>query len=230
MTKRDPNILGGPTVGVIRKDQLRSNITLNSAQEEELKNARAGRVEWVSPAVAAYELGLSTEGLKKRRQGASGGVVPEHKKHGLTYRYKWTSIRAQSADVDHLQKVQSDLMEQVVKLREALNQEKEARKQDKQEQASLFGQLLNRLGINLDALAVLTLWATDPAGRLTGHAALADADTWAEVKEGHHSVTLTWMDAMRAPWRDEEDREPYHRAALAVLDQAYDDARTPAAG
>lgn len=224
--KRDPDILGGPKVGLIRKDRLRPNVILNDAQEEELKDAKAGRVEWVSPAVAAYMLGISTEGLKKRRQGASGGVVPEHKKHGKSFVYKWTSLLAQSAEVDHLQKVQSDLMEQVAQLREALSQERQAT----QKRDALFGQLLSRLGIDLDALAVMTLWATDHEGRLTSHAAVADGETWAQVKEGRHSATLTWMEALRAPWRHENDREPYHQAALAVLEHAREGARTPVGG
>lgn len=69
-------------------------IELTHAEELELAKAKAGRVEWVGPGVAAYILGISKEALKKRRLRGEG-VVPEHRaarsnKHGV--RYRWSSV------------------------------------------------------------------------------------------------------------------------------------------
>lgn len=69
-------------------------IELTPAEELELAKAKAGRVEWVGPGVAAYMLGISKEALKKRRLRGEG-VVPEHRaarsnKHGV--RYRWSSV------------------------------------------------------------------------------------------------------------------------------------------
>ncbi|WP_099475840.1 hypothetical protein [Stenotrophomonas muris] len=69
-------------------------IELTQAEELELAKAKAGRVEWVGPGVAAYILGISKEALKKRRLRGEG-VVPEHRaaksnKHGV--RYRWSSV------------------------------------------------------------------------------------------------------------------------------------------
>uniref|UniRef100_UPI00404518BB hypothetical protein n=1 Tax=Stenotrophomonas sp. 3(2025) TaxID=3456023 RepID=UPI00404518BB len=58
-------------------------IELTHAEELELAKAKAGRVEWVGPGVAAYILGISKEALKKRRLRGEGVVIwlPENGRH-----------------------------------------------------------------------------------------------------------------------------------------------------
>ncbi|HHA2422557.1 TPA: hypothetical protein ACOD9U_000334 [Stenotrophomonas maltophilia] len=93
-------------------------IELTPAEELELAKAKAGRVEWVGPGVAAYMLGISKEALKKRRLRGEG-VVPEHRaarsnKHGV--RYRWSSVVRCGGAERFQSEVLAERLEDVVKV------------------------------------------------------------------------------------------------------------------
>lgn len=93
-------------------------IELTRAEELELAKAKAGRVEWVGPGVAAYILGISKEALKKRRLRGEG-VVPEHRaarsnKHGV--RYRWSSVVRCGGAERFQSEVLAERLEDVVKV------------------------------------------------------------------------------------------------------------------
>ncbi|QGL96390.1 hypothetical protein FEO90_06170 [Stenotrophomonas maltophilia] len=93
-------------------------IELTQAEELELAKAKAGRVEWVGPGVAAYILGISKEALKKRRLRGEG-VVPEHRaarsnKHGV--RYRWSSVVRCGGAERFQSEVLAERLEDVVKV------------------------------------------------------------------------------------------------------------------
>lgn len=93
-------------------------IELTQAEELELAKAKAGRVEWVGPGVAAYILGISKEALKKRRL-RDEGVVPEHRaarsnKHGV--RYRWSSVVRCGGAERFQSEVLAERLEDVVKV------------------------------------------------------------------------------------------------------------------
>ena len=98
-------------------------IELAPAEELELAKAKAGRVEWVGPSVAAYILGISKEALKKRRPRGEG-VVPEHRavrsnKHGV--RYRWSSVVRCGGAERFQSEVLAERLEDVVKVLKKLD-------------------------------------------------------------------------------------------------------------
>lgn len=205
------------------------NQKLSAAQRQELADAEAGLVGWVSPAVAAHVMGITTSALQKRRQGKSLGIMPTTRNGPGGFEYEWNAVRGQSPElVKSTEAMRRRIQEQEATIGN-LQSDQAAIKSVLRDMAGWMNKE-GHLGINVDALNVMALWTTDNQGRLTGHAALADANAWAHVVQGQHSATLTWMDALRQPWRHEDDRAPYHQAALGVLEHAQAEAKAPVGG
>lgn len=186
--ERDPNILGLPVrPGRPRADPLASP-KLSPAQERELADAEAGKLEWVSPAVAAFKLGITVDALAKRRQLGHPDTPPwKQTTPGGKVFYRW--------DYFH-------------RIRPAQHSEVESLRQRVTSLEGMVVALLRHAGVSLDALNTMALWAVDERERLVGHASLLEA---ADV------VAYTWLEALQQPWTSEEARAPYDVAMRDLL-------------
>lgn len=193
--KGDPNILGSNPRGRPRTKPVGQ---LTPSQEDEYAKARAGQVEWVSAAVAAYMLGISVDTLRKRRQRKASGLVPEWqepKSNRQGARYRWSSVQ-RCAMPGH-----DDRLEEQRRKVEQLQDQVEA----------LLRAVLGESGAGAQALAKTQAWAVDEKQRVLGLAVLHPS---------HPFQPLDWIEALTRPWVSESARQPYHHAAELRLDEA----------
>lgn len=201
--ERDPNILGLPVrPGRPRADPLASP-KLSPAQERELADAEAGKLEWVSPAVAAYKLGITVDALAKRRQLDHPDTPPwKQTTPGGKVFYRW----------DYFHRIRPVQQIEV----EALRHEIGLVKGDLASMKELVLVLLRHTGLSLDALRTMANWTLDERGRLAGHALLLEGR---EIL-GFTCVGYTWQEALEQPWVSEAAWNPYAAAVLEFLADA----------
>lgn len=198
---------GGPRRGRPAKDP---GLKLTPAQQAEYGRAKAGKEEWVSAAVAAYMLGISTDTLRKRRQRKVGGLLPEYqapKSNRQGARYRWSSVQrcAMPGHDDRLEEQRREV--------DRLRVSNEALGQELADVKDLLAQLLARDGAGLKTLVTQSFWAVDEHQYIQGLAAL---------HAGCAYQPLTWLEALTRPWTHERDREPYHRVASQRLELIRD--------
>lgn len=178
---------------------------LTAAQECEYGKAKAGELEWVSPAIAAYVLGISTETLKKRRQR---GEIPPHAvsrdapvRLGARFRWAWVIEHA-----GHQRTV--ELTTEVAELR----RETDRLAAEVRNQGALISELVDMLrkGGGARSLLLEREWSEDAQQRIIG---------LAEKVAGKTKRSLSWMDALAQPWANLAAMEPYALAADKLLDQ-----------
>lgn len=215
--ERDPNILGLPVrPGRPRADPLASP-KLSPAQERELADAEAGKLEWVSPAVAAYKLGITVDALAKRRQ-LDHPDTPRWKQTtpGGKVFYRWDYFHrlrpVQHIEVEALRRE----LELVKKESASAKEEAASAKEEAASVKDLLLVMLQQTGISLDALRTMANWALDERGRLAGHALLLEGR---EIL-GFTCVGYTWQEALEQPWVSEAARAPYAAAVLEFLAHA----------
>lgn len=182
---------------------------LTPSQERELAEARAGMREWVGPAVAAQQLGISTDALAKRRQNKSKDT-PKWKQGGGEKaagktQYLW-------ADIERIRPMRAEDLAWLRKEHERLKGELERSRQAQAATQAALRKVAEHVGLDLGGLNTLTYWATDERDRITGHAALMGLDRVAPY---------TWLEALEVPWIDSDARAPYAALAIGVLEQAH---------
>lgn len=195
--KGDPNILGSNPRGRPRTKPVGQ---LTPSQEDEYAKAKAGQVEWVSAAVAAYMLGISVDTLRKRRQRKASGLLPEWQEprsNRQGARYRWSSVRRCAMPgyddrLDEQRRKVEQLQDQVAHME------------------ALLRAVLAESGAGAQALAKTQAWAVDEEQRVLGLAALHPS---------HPFQPMDWMEALARPWVSEPARQPYHHAAEVRLDQ-----------
>lgn len=184
---------------------------LTPAQEREYGKAKAGSLEWVSPAVAAYVLGITTETLKKRRQ--RGDIPANAVSHdararvGARYRWSWLTRNGPLGPA-------AELASEVKELR-SKNDQLEA---DVRHQNAVISELLDILlkSGGSRGLLVEREWSADAQRQLIG---LADKVA------GKMTRRMSWLDALAAPWATLEVMEPYVLAADQLLDRLLEGLR-----
>lgn len=179
--------------------------TLTASQESEYGKAKAGKLEWVSPAVAAYVLGISTETLKKRRQR---GDIPARAvsqdapvRVGAKYRWAWV--------IEHASPQQTvELTKEIAELRGETNR----LVAEVHKQGALIAELVDMLRKAGGARGLLLEreWSEDAQQRLIG---------LAEKVPGRTNRQLSWLQALAQPWANLAAMEPYALAADKLLDQ-----------
>ncbi|MFY2764288.1 hypothetical protein [Arenimonas sp. MALMAid1274] len=181
---------------------------LSKKHERELADAEAGKLEWVSPAVAAHMLGITPDALAKRRkQGSEETPTWKQAKEDGKVFYRWDYFHR----IQPAQKSELDLLKQKVASLEAKKSENDLLKQKVASLEAKLDELLRRRGMSLLALNTMALWAVNADDLVVGHAA---------VSEGMGLVGYTWLEALAAPWVSEGARHPYDAAVVGLLNEA----------
>lgn len=188
---RDPGIMGVPARRGRPKQDPLAPPALSKKHERELADAEAGKLEWVSPTVAAFKLGITPDALAKRRKQRSEDTPTwkQAKEDGKVF-YRWDYFHrflpAQKSELDLLKKKVASL-------------------------EAIVLELLRKEGKSLTALNIMALWAVNADDLVLGHAA---------VSEGAGLVGYTWLEALAAPWVSEGARHPYDAAVVGLLNEA----------